>query len=189
MKNVNVKEINVVSTISSEIELDKDFASFEKALACIDSSEKSLLRLEKELYNIVIKCSVEFIHRNKLVMVAKVFDRLERNERTKKAYGSKFLKAFNILTGGFIRDDKGSYFYSKNLSTTVYLKKEKIFLERIDIDTQTIKNRLGKCKDLVNSEYFATFQDLYSLKNEVVETDFAGNFLKSLITLVFFQSN
>ena len=183
MKNtIKVNETININNVEKELE------EFEKLLACINTSEKSLFRLEKELYNIIIKCALEFIHRNKLSLIARVFDRLESNELTKKAYSSKVTKAFNILTGGFVRDDKGSYFYSKSLSTTMYLKKEKIFLERIDLDDAFIKRRLIASKELIDSEFFSSLKDLYSLKNESVETNYSSNFLKALITIEKNQS-
>ena len=179
MKNVN-ENVDVVS--------DVDLIEFEKMLSCIDSSEKSLRRLEKELFSIVLKCSNEFISRNKLTLIAKVFDKLESNELTKKAYSSKFLKSFEILVGGFVRTDKGDYLYSKNMTTILYLKKEKVFTQRIDLDNEYIKSRLSLCKELINNNTFTSLRDLYSLKNESKAVDYSNNFLKSLITLEKNQS-
>ena len=179
MKDVNVKE---------NVDVARELEEFEKMLSCIDSSEKALRKLEVELFSIVIKCANELIHRGQLTLIGKVFERLDSNELTKKSYCNKFLKSFEILVGGFTKDDKGNFYFSKEKTTTVFLKKEKVFLKRIDLDEKVIKERLELCKELISFGKFSTFKELYSLKSENKETDYSNNFLKSLITLEKNQS-
>ena len=176
MRNVNVKE-TVIENV------DIDLVEFDRLLACIDSSEKSLKRLEKELFNIVVKCSSEFLYRKKLALVAKVIDRLSSNELTRKSYQAKFLKSFNVLIGAFSRDDKGNYYYCQNNALVVYLKKESIFLERIDLDDSFIAQKIEQCKELNRSNFFSSLSELYNLKTENKAVDYASNFLKALLTI------
>ena len=176
MRNVNVKE-TVIENV------DIDLVEFDKLLACIDSSEKSLRRLEKELFNITLKCASEFINRNKLSLIARVMSRLDSNELTKKAYSSKFLKSFEILVGGFIRTDNGDYLYSKSMTTILYLKKEKVFTQRIDLDSEYIKRRLSLCKEMIDNGIFSSLSELYNLKSENKAVDYASNFVKALLTI------
>ena len=176
MKNVNVKE-TVIENV------DIDLVEFDRLLACIDSSEKSLRRLEKELFNITLKCASEFINRNKLSLIARVMSRLDSNELTKKAYSSKFLKSFEILVGGFIRTDNGDYLYSKSMTTILYLKKEKVFTQRIDLDSEYIKRRLSLCKEMIDNGIFSSLSELYNLKSENKAVDYASNFVKALTSL------
>ena len=178
----NVKE-NLVNSLITDIDIDKDYINFEKALACINNSEKALNRLEIELFNIVVKSATEFICRSKLTLIAKVYERLDSHELTRKLYANRILKAFGILTGEFYRDDKGTYYHDKTRAMVIYLKKEQSFISRIDLDEQTVKARIEDCKSLINSSYFTSLKELYSLKSSKIETNYAANFLKALLTI------
>ena len=181
MKTVNVKETINISNVANDN--DFDLQEFDKLLNCINTSEKALAKLEIELFSIVLKCSSEFINRNKLTLIARVMSRLDSNELTKKAYSSKFLKSFEILVGGFIRTDKGDYLYSKSMTTILYLKKEKVFTQRIDLDSEYVKRRLSLCKEIIDNGTFTSLKELYSLKSENATPDYANNFIKTLSNL------
>lgn len=166
-----------------DVDVDVDIQEFDKMLSCIDSSEKSLRRLEKELFQIALKCAAEFLYRKKLSLVSKVVGRLSGNDLTRKAYQSKFLKAFGILTGSFVRDEKGNYYYFQNNALVVFLKKESIFLERIDLDDSYYSMKLEQCKELVRGDAFSSLSELYNLKTQNKAVDYSANFLKALISL------
>lgn len=167
----------------NEIDVNKELEEFDKLLNSINASEKSLVKLEIELFNIVKKCANELISRNKLTLISKVMSRLDSNPLTKQAYTKKFLKAFYVLTGAFSKNDKGDYFYSQSMSTVVYLKKESIFLQRIDLEEDYIKRRLNECKTIIDIEVFSSIRELYNLKNENTIPDYANNFIKTLSNL------
>lgn len=177
---MNKKELNTVSEVLNTLNEDKDFTQFEQALACLDKSEKSLQILESQLFNITVKCAVEFITRGQLVLIGKVISRLDSNELTKKAYVGKLLKAFSILTGTFKRDSNGDLWFDKENFTVAYSKKEKLFFKRVDREENFIKERLEESKTLINVDWFKSFRELYNLKSYKVDVDYTTGFLKAL---------